>query len=98
MKGSGRVEVTDVVRKAPAPTLILASDGARSELAARIEPGESDAARIVAADTRLDDRALTGFHKSGSIHVAFGQVRYGVTAAAQERPGVERFFAACRKA
>jgi len=98
VKGSGQVKVSDVVRKTPAKTLVLASAGARTELAARIEAGESEAPRILAAAAPADAAALKGFRKSGRIEVAFGDVRYGVRATAEEQTGVERFFSACERA
>jgi len=101
-KGSGRVQVSDVARHpmakgAPAPRLVLTSNGRRTELPARVETGQSDGPPILTADTALDGDALKAFRRSGRISVSFGDVRYGLTARTQERAGVERFFVACTR-
>ncbi len=97
-KGSGVVEVSDVVREAPAPQLVLASGLGRTVLAARVEAGESAAPAILNARTELSAAALQGLRRSGRLQVAYGGLRYGLHARPAERAGVERFFVACQAA
>ncbi len=97
-KHSGKVDVSDAVRGAGGPTLRLASSGRTSQLAARLQTGESDAPLMLLAHTDLADGALQGFRRSGRINVAYGSVRYGLQAADGERAGVAQFFSACAKA
>ena len=92
-KGSGRVDVTDVVRSAPSPTLTLTSGSARSELKAAVEVGEG--APMLTASTRSDSAVLRGFRRSGTMEVAYAGLRYRMIASPKERDGVERFFSAC---
>lgn len=92
-KGSGQVQVSDAARTGPVPQIVLASAGARSPLAARIETAEGPP--VLVADARVGTPALDGFRRTGRIEVAYGDVRYGVDADAGEKAGVARFFAAC---
>ena len=96
-KGSGKVDVSDVVRGAGAPHLTLASAGLTTELVTRLDTGESDAPRLLVARTDVGSGALQGFRHSGRIDVAYGAVRYGLKASDAERPAVARFFSACQK-
>lgn len=92
-KGSRRVDVTDVVRSAPSPTLTLASGRARASLKAEVSSGEG--APLLTATTRSDSPVLQGFRRSGTMEVAYAGLRYQMVASAKERDGVERFFNAC---
>jgi hypothetical protein len=92
-KGSRLVEVSDTVRSAPAPTLVLASDGRTSALKAEVQSGEGSP--MVLARAPAASPALAGFRRSGRIEVSYAGLRYGVAAKPQERADVERFFAAC---
>jgi hypothetical protein len=95
-KGSGRVQVSDAARTGPVPQIVLASAGAKSPLAARIETAEGPP--VLVADATLATPALDGFRRTGRIEVAYGDVRYGVAADGAEQAGVARFFAACGRA
>lgn len=92
-KGSGQVQVSDAARTGPVPQMVLVSDGYRSVLPARTEA--SDGPPVLVADAALTAPALAGFRKTGRIEVAYGGVRYGVSADRAEQAGVARFFAAC---
>jgi hypothetical protein len=92
-KGSRQVKLTDVVRSTSAPSLILVSEGRRSELKAAVEPGAGHS--IYTANAPAAAPALAGFRRSGKIEVGYAGLRYGIAAKPNERPGVERFFAAC---
>ena len=96
-KRSGKVDVSDVVRDSRGGRLILASDGHKTELDARLQASESDAPRLLMAHTDMRSVALQGFRRSGRINVAYGTVHYGLKASAGERAGVEQFFSACAK-
>ncbi len=92
-KGSRMVEVTDLVRGPGPAVLTLMSSGARAVLKARTEGG--DGSMLLIADTRLDAPPLTAFRRSGRLEVSQAGLRHGLVARPDERPGVERFFAAC---
>jgi hypothetical protein len=94
-RGSRVVEISDVVRSAPAATLTLASAGRRTDLAAKVEPGEG--APVVVAHAPADAAALAAFRRSGRIEVSYAGLRYSVAAKPQEQPSVERFFSACER-
>ena len=95
-KGSGQVQVSDAARTGPVPQIVLASAGARSPLAARMEASEGPAVLVAKADVGAP--ALDGFRRTGRIQVAYGDIRYDVAADASERAGVASFFAACNRA
>lgn len=95
-KQSGRVQVSDAARTGPVPQIVLASGSARSRLAARMEAGEGPP--VLIADAGVADGALEGFRRTGKINVAYGDVRYGVSADRGEQASVRRFFAACARA
>ena len=97
-KHSGKVDVTDTVRGPGGPTLVLASSGSTSKLAAKMQASESDAPLLLLAHANLADGALQGFRRSGRIDIAYGSVRYGLQAADGERAGVAQFFSACARA
>lgn len=92
-KGSKTVQVSDQVRSNPASLLVLASNGGRSELRAKVEPGEF--ASIVSASAPMQTPALVGFRTSGKIEIGYAGLRYGLTARPGEKPAIDRFFAAC---
>ena len=92
-KGSRMVDVSDVVRSSPAPTLTLTSAGLRTELKAEVQSGEG--APIVTARAPAADPALAAFRRSGRIEVSYAGLRYAVAARPDERANVERFFGAC---
>jgi hypothetical protein len=95
-KGSGRVQVSDLARSGPAAQIVLASGGARSPLAARMETSEGPA--VLVAYAAIGAPALDGFRRTGRIDVAYGDVRYGVSADRAEQGRVQQFFAACQRA
>ncbi len=97
-KGSGMVQVSDVARGKPAGAILLASAGRTTSVAVKPEAGESSGPGVLQGSTPLGAPALGGFRRSGVIEVAYAGVRYTITAAPAERPGVERFFGVCRKA
>jgi hypothetical protein len=92
-KGSRVVEVTDMVRSAPAPTLTLASAGDVTRLKAEVQSGEG--AAIVVARAPSTAPALAGFRRSGHVEVAYAGLRYAIAAKPHERASVDRFFALC---
>jgi hypothetical protein len=92
-RGSRVVEVSDVVRSAPAATLTLVSAGQKSDLKAAVEAGEGQP--LVTARAPSASPALAAFRRSGRIEVAYAGLRYAIAAKPQERPTVERFFSAC---
>jgi hypothetical protein len=87
------VEVSYVVRSAPARTLTLASAGQRTDLAADLQSGEG--APLVIAHASVASPALAAFRRSGRMEVSYAGLRYSVAAKAKEQPVVERFFSAC---
>jgi hypothetical protein len=95
-KGSGQVQVSDAARTGPVPQIVLASAGARSPLPARMETAEGPA--VLVADANLATPALDGFRRTGQVEVAYGGIRYDVSADSGERARVARFFAACARA
>lgn len=95
-KGSGRVQVSDAARTGPVPQIVLASSGVKSTLAARMETAEGPP--VLVADARVASPALAAFRRTGRIDVAYGDVRYGLSADRAERGRVARFFAACERA
>jgi len=94
-KGSRAVEVSDLVRSTPAPTLALISAGARTEVKVSVQPGDGQS--VVTGQTRSAAPALSGFRRSGKLEVAFAGLRYGIRVKPAEKPSVERFFADCEK-
>ncbi len=94
-KGSRTVEVTNIARVPGAPKLTLVSSGVSTELKTRVETGEG--ATLLVADAPMTSAPLTAFRRSGHLEVAQAGNRYGLTATANERQGVERFFAACER-
>ncbi len=97
-KGSGQVQVSDVVRRGPAPTLVLTSGAGRTVLGARVQSAESDAPAVLEAATALSAAGLAGLRRSGRMEVSYGAVRYWLKATSAEQQGVEQFFQACRTA
>jgi hypothetical protein len=95
-KGSRTVQVSDVVRSASAPTMTLASAGRSSSLKVDVQPGPG--AAVATGQAPVSAPALAAFRKSGQIEVSFAGARYGMAARPQERPIIERFFAACERA
>jgi hypothetical protein len=94
-KGSRQVQVSEAASAAGAPVLTLVSAGRRAELKAAVEEGEGST--ILVANTATDAAPLQSFRRSGKLEVAYAGARVGVNATADERPGVERFFAACER-
>jgi hypothetical protein len=94
-RGSRMVEVSDVVRSAPANMLSLASLGQRTDLAAKTEAGEG--APMVVAHAPSAAPALAAFRKSGRMEVSYAGMRYSVAAKPQEQASVERFFSTCER-
>lgn len=88
-KGSRMVEVSDVVRTAPAPTLALASEGKRTEVKVDAREG------LAVGKAPVSAPALSGFRKSGRMEVSYAGLRYAVAARPAEKASVERFFNAC---
>ena len=97
-KGSGAVEVSDLVRDKPADALTLSSSGRSVALSAVTERSESSEPLVIKAKLAARARVLQAFRRSGQISIAYGGVRYGLEATAAERAGVERFFTACQTA
>lgn len=95
-KGSRVVQVTNIARNDGAPKLTLVSSGASADLNTRIEAG--DGATVLVADAPMSSAPLSAFRRSGHLEVSQGGKRYGVTATANERAGVESFFQACGRA
>lgn len=95
-KGSGRVQVSDAARTGPVPQIVLASSGMKSTLAARMEASEGPP--VLVADAGTASPALAAFRRTGRIDVAYGDVRYGVSADRAEQGRVAKFFAACERA
>ncbi len=92
-KGSRVIEVTDAPHNSGEPSITLASSGRSQVLKARLESGEG--AMLLVATTPYNVAPLSAFRRSGRLEVAQAGARYGVAASANERVGVERFFAAC---
>lgn len=95
-KGSNLVEVSDVVRSNPAPTLTLVSDGRTSDVRVDVQSGPG--AGIAVGRAPAASPALSGFRRTGAIEVNYAGLRYGMTAKAIEKAAVERFFTACDRA
>jgi len=94
-KGSRTVEVTDVARTSGPAVLTLAASGTSARLKTR--PESSDGSVLLVADTPVDAAPLSAFRRTGRLEVAQAGFRHGLVASADERPGVERFFAACER-
>jgi hypothetical protein len=92
-KGSGVVQVTDLVRSSPAPTLTLISDGGASSLATTVESGEG--AAIVTAIANANAPALRGFRRTGALEVSYAGLKYRLAASPRERDRLQSFFSAC---
>jgi hypothetical protein len=92
-KGSSLVEVSDVVRSAPAATLRLNAGGATSHVKVKVQPGPG--VSIAVGQAPLVAPALKAFRKSGAVQVSYAGLTYAVSAKARERRSVERFFGAC---
>jgi hypothetical protein len=95
-KGSRKVEVTNVASASRAPKLTLVSAGASADLKARVEESGEGAVMLI-ADAPMDSAPLTAFRRAGHLEVAQAGNRYSLTATADERQGVERFFTACER-
>lgn len=95
-KGSRTVEVSDMVRSAPAPVLTLASGARTTQVKVDIEPGPG--AAIAVGRTALTAPALAGFRQSGRLSVSYAGLRYDMATKPNERASVQRFFSACEKA
>jgi hypothetical protein len=80
---------------ARAPRLTLISSGRRADLPTTAEAGEG--ATLLVANTTSDAAPLQSFRRSGQLMVSYADRRVGVNANADERAGVERFFAACER-
>ena len=91
-KGSGRVQVSDLVRGDRA-ALVLASGGAKTALPVHIEA--ADGPPVLVADASAGADALKAFRKTGAMTVGDGDTAYGVKASAPERTEVDLFFTAC---
>jgi len=94
-KGTGRVQVSQAVTATSAPKLTLFSAGQREDLQAQAQSGEG--VSILVADTAIDAAPLRSFRRSGQLRVDTAGRTVGVIASANERVGVERFFAACER-
>jgi hypothetical protein len=94
-KGSRRVEITDVARVGAPPNLTLNAQGRAAALRAVLVDGAGTS--ILVARTAADTPPLQAFRRSGRIDVVYAGKRYGVTASAAEKVGVERFFSACER-
>jgi hypothetical protein len=94
-KGSRQVQVTEAAGAAHAPVLTLVSAGRRADFKAEAQTG--DGSTILVANATTDAAPLQAFRRSGKLEVAYAGARVGVNASADERPGVERFFAACER-
>lgn len=92
-KGSRVIQVTDMVRSAPAPRLTLTSAGRATTVPADVETGEGGS--IVVTHVASTAPALSGFRRSGTIEVTYAGLRYAISARPYERPSVGRFFDAC---
>jgi hypothetical protein len=94
-KGTGRVQLTQAAGDARTPRLTLSSSGRRADLPTTAETGEG--ATLLVANTTSDAAPLQSFRRSGQLMVSYADRRVGVNANADERAGVERFFAACER-
>jgi hypothetical protein len=94
-KGSRQVEVSDVIRSAPAQTLTLTSGGQRSDVKVEVMPGPG--ASMAVGHAPLAAPALAGFRRSGAMEVSYAGLHYGMAAKPQEKPALERFFSACER-
>jgi hypothetical protein len=92
-KGSGLVEVSDLVRSAPAAVLTLASGGGSNALRAEVQAGEGSP--MVVTRVASSAPAMAGFRKSGRLEVAYAGLSYGLAARPFEQISVQRFFNAC---
>jgi hypothetical protein len=94
-KGSSRVEVSDVIRSAPAPTLTLNAGGAKSDVKVEVQPGPG--VSIAVGEAPLAAPALKAFRRSGAVQVSYAGLSYAVSAKPQEQRSVERFFSVCEE-
>ena len=92
-KGSRQIDVTDAARTMPSGTLTLASSGAQTTL--KTEAQSFEGSSFVVAHAPSEAAPLRAFRRSGRMDVAYAGTHYGVAASADERAGVELFFAAC---
>lgn len=94
--GSGRVDVSDNARSTRATRLTLTSGKIRTDLPARVDASTGQPTLWAKASTQAP--ALRAFRKSGAIAVSSRGGGYSLTARAEERARIERFFAACESA
>lgn len=94
--GSGQVDVSDNARSAKATQLTLTSGKARTDLPARVDASTGQPTLWAKASTEAP--ALRAFRKSGSIAVSSRGGGYGLTARAEEKARIERFFETCERA
>jgi hypothetical protein len=95
-RGARRVEITDAAHTPKTgQSLILISQGARSEFAARIAIEEGIDGAVAHATAPTDAPALLGFRKSGQIAFELGGHRDSLSAAPSEMVAIDRFFGFC---
>lgn len=94
--GSGQVDISDNARSTRATQLTLTSGQARTDLPARVEAITGQPTLWAKASTQAP--ALRAFRKSGVIAVSSRGGGYGLTARAEEKARIERFFRACERA
>lgn len=92
-KGSGRIELTDVVRDKQAKAVVLSAGGRSTTVPVTIEADEGG--ETVSGRLALSAPALQAFRRTGALEVANGRARYVVAADARARAGVDRFFETC---
>jgi hypothetical protein len=92
-KGSHTVDVSDVARDGAEPVLTLVSGGRTATL--RTSPSSGDGADLLVARAPADAAPFLAFRRTGRIDVAYPGAKYVIVARPSERPGIERFFAAC---
>ena len=93
VKGSHRVEISDVARDGAASALTLVSGGEMVRL--KTSPSSGDGEALLVAHASADAAPLAAFRRSGQIDVAYPGASYVIAAAPSERAGIERFFSAC---
>lgn len=94
-KGSRAVEITEATGTPKTPRLTLISSGQSANLKSRIESGEGSPVLVATASTTSPP--LSAFRRSGGLEVVRSDGRYPLKATADERAGIEGFFAACER-
>jgi hypothetical protein len=97
--GTRAIEITDAGHRnaKTGQMLVLASGNVQSALPVKIASDEESGGALAVAHASPDLPALDGFRHTGAIAVKMGERQYALTASADEKVSVARFFSACER-